>query len=176
MKKEKPATRHLIKLSLFVFGAVFGYVIALASGSNPSIIPVISATIGLVVAFTVPVFQAFFINTPKLSVEINSIKRNISETSHISIDDDPELRPIKPRRENGPYVPFGDDGEPPHDRQRAYSLIQIEEYFANSKRRLRDLPTLIEDRKKELDRVNSLTAITLSKDSLNNRPFTGRSS
>lgn len=112
-----------------------------------------------------PVWQAIFVNAPRLSVEISAIKRTVSDAAVISLDDDPELRLLKPVRPAYGF-PFPINEEDEHQTRRGkrgYTLAQIEELLQGSKLRFRELPSQIEERKKELDRVSSLTGGTLTK-------------
>lgn len=158
---------YLIVASVFVLGTALGYFIAYISGVQPSYIPLVSAVVGLFVAFSIPLWQAAFVNAPKLSVEINAIKRAVSDAAVISIDDDPELQSLKPPRDR--HLPYGlvieDDFtvSSARGKRRGYTLAQTEELLASAKERLRDLPSRIEERKKEADRVISLTPQTLTK-------------
>lgn len=171
IKQKNLASRSITTAVIFVSGTGLGYLIAYLSGIQPSYIPLVSAILGLIVAFFIPVWQAFFINKPSLSVEINAIKRTVSDAALISIDDEPELRSLKPPQSLGRVVQFvmSSDSERPErepssnlnrQNKRAYTLTQTEELLSDAKQRLRDLPVQIEERKKERDRVNSLTSLT----------------
>lgn len=167
MKKEnKTPNKYLLYLFAFVVGSGVGYLIAYISSIKPSIIPITSALIGFFVALIVPFWQAKFVNAPKLSVEINAIRRTVSDTALISIDEEPELRSLKNRHGQAPYILGMDYNEivfEKPNKRGGYTLSQTEELLADAKQRLRDLPTQIEERKKELDRVASLTPQTLTK-------------
>lgn len=163
---KKMLFKYLIILFPFVIGTSIGYVIAYLSGIQPSFVPLVSAVIGLLVAFSLPLWQALFVNAPKLSVEISAIKRTVSDTAIISLDDDPELRPLKLTRDNYSFPFLYDEGEMFNGRsktKRGYTLAQTEELLVTAKQRLRELPSQIEERKKELERVKALTAQTLTK-------------
>lgn len=159
MKKEKnPASRYLIVAGAFVVGAAIGYVIAFASGLRPSIVPLVSAVIGLFVAFAIPVWQALFLNVPKLSVEISSIKRTVSDSAVVSLEDYPELGVLKPLVQQEPFF-FTDDGDAPatlKDPFRRKKISEVEDLLARAKQQLRDLPEQIEERRKDSDKVAAL--------------------
>ena len=160
-------TRYLITLGAAVLGAGLGYMISLRSGVNPSYVPLVSALVGLVGAFSVPLWLASIVNAPRISVEITAIKRTVSDAAIISINDDPELRPLMPPGDSTfPYF-TADDSDPmvriTGGGKAGFTLAQTEELLSIAKQRLRDLPAHIEERKKELDRVNSLTVSTLTK-------------
>jgi hypothetical protein len=170
LNSQKSISHYLlISITTFVVGTGFGYLIAYLSGLNPSLIPLISAVIGLVVAFSIPVWQTYFVNAPKLSVDINAIKRTVSDSAVTSIDDDPELSPLKPLKDTVSYYPSEDvfldmvNRERPKSTMNGYTLSELEDMLARAKQRLRDLPTQIEERKKDLDTVKSFTPATLSK-------------
>jgi hypothetical protein len=89
MKKKNSAFASYTQIAtVFVFGTALGYGVAYLSGVQPSFIPLVSAALGLLVAFASPIWQAFFVNAPRLSVEISAIKRTISETAVVSLDED----------------------------------------------------------------------------------------
>lgn len=121
-----------------------------------------SAIIGLLVAFSVPLWQALFVNAPSLSVEINAIKRAVSDAAVVSLDDYPDLKPLVPVRD---LTYYSDEFETPLSRsgKPGETLSGLEQLLARSKQRMRDLPMQIEERKKELDRVKGLTVATITK-------------
>ncbi len=160
--------RYLSVAVAFVVGTALGYLIAYLSGMHPSLVPLASAILGLVVAFSVPLWQALFVNAPRLSVEITAIKRTVSDTVVLSVDDDPELSPLRASRLRSlQAVPYGSMGfgliDEPRSRSSRPTLSNLEEWLASAKQSLRDLPAQIEERKKELERVKALTPNTLSK-------------
>jgi len=160
MKNEKHFGVYLIFIFVFFLGTALGYGVAYLSGVTPSYIPLLSAVIGLVVAFSIPFWQALFVNPPRLSVEINSIRRTVSDTAVIAIDDDPELRTLKPIAKMPTFFPMlniGDVSLKNTRPKRGYTLAESEELVADAKRRLRELPSQIEERKKDFDRVNNVT-------------------
>lgn len=149
----------------FVAGAGLGYLIAYLSSVQPSYIPLVSAVVGLLVAFASPIWQAFFVNAPKLSVEISAIKRTISEAAVIAVDEDPELAALLPARDPRfpPFYyaePFGPGGR---GAQRGQTLAETDELLVAAKQRLRDLPAQIEDRKRELEKVKAIKPSAFSK-------------
>jgi len=159
---------YFLFATMFVLGTGLGYLIAYVSGSQPSFVPLISAVLGLAVAFLGPLWQAIFINAPKLSVELTAIKRTISQTAAPSVSDDPELA-ILYRRSRLPYPSerlfFVDEGPTLSSRRssRRPTLSDLDELFQSAKQSLRELPAQIEERKAELARVASLTPSSFSK-------------
>jgi hypothetical protein len=146
---------YLLVTVAFVVGTGLGYLIAYLSGVQPSIVPLVSAVLGLLVAFSVPLWQALFVNAPKLSVEITAIKRIVSNAAIVSIEDDPELLPLRdPTTRPPPW-------EPPSERRP--TLSNLEELLLRAQQRMEELPNQIEERRKEMERVNALTPTALSK-------------
>jgi hypothetical protein len=157
VKRDRaPASRYLVVAVLFVIGTALGYFIAYLSGLYPSYIPLVSAVLGLLVAFSVPVWQAVFFNAPKLSVEISAIKRTVTDAIVVGTDDDPELKLLRPARR-----PFGDDEQ--ESRNEGPTLSVLDRRVLRARQRMRELPAQIEERKKDLERVKSFTPTTLSK-------------
>jgi hypothetical protein len=150
---------YLAVPTAFVSGTALGYLIAYLSGVQPSLVPLVSAVLGLVVAFSVPIWQALFVNAPRLSVEITAIKRTVSEAVVLTVDDDPELTPLRePLRRNIWFSSADIEFEPPSTR-RGPTLSDLEGRLLSAKQRLKELPGQIEERKKELERIKSLTPV-----------------
>jgi hypothetical protein len=165
--------RYLLVPVAFALGTAAGYLIAYVTGTHASLIPLASAILGLIVAFSVPLWQALFVNAPKLSVEISSIIRTISAAAVLSIDDDPELRAVRSRSpgDSDQYVTYsrsrivtigagrtmrGPGGYSP-------TLADLDERLASRRQRLRELPAQIEEQKRAVERLRTLTAETFSK-------------
>jgi hypothetical protein len=161
-KKRLGSLRYSIIVAAFVLGTAVGFLAAYLSGLHPSYVPLTSAVLGLLVAFAVPVWQTFFINVPHLSVEITAIQRTVSDAAVVSIDDDPELSPLRTRDSLVPFFIDGPELFARRQRKAGFSLTEIEDLLSRAKQRLRDLPAQIEERKKDLDRVKSITPATLT--------------
>ena len=148
---KKVIFRYLLHCVIFVLGLGSGYLISFLSGVNPSYIPLVSAITGLLIAFSVPIWSALFVNAPKLSIEINVIKRAISDTAVISINDDQELRLLKPAGRDFTFDDNEDDMSLrrvrlPREENRGYTLSQTETLLHSAKQKLRELPSKIEER------------------------------
>lgn len=98
MRFDRTTLKFLLGVALLTAGIAIGYAIAYVAGATPSSIPLISSAIGLCLAFAVPIWQAYFLNAPKLSVEITSIKRTVSDQAVIALQDFPELQILKKNR------------------------------------------------------------------------------
>src|SRR4051812_7207828 len=127
--------RYLLVPVAFVLGAGLGYLIAYITGTHASLIPLASALIGLVVAFSVPLWQVFFVNTPRLSVEITSITRTISEDAVISIDDDPELNALRLSSREAEFYYYETRFREART-SGSYTLAEIDERLIGRKQRL----------------------------------------
>ncbi len=147
--------------SVFVCGLALGWGIAYFSGLSPSVVPLGAAALALVVAFGVPLWQAHYINRPSLGIEISSIRRTISETATISITDDPELKAILSRSRSLPHF-WDDEIRVTHGRS-GETVETLAAMLEAAKQRLRDLPTLIEDRKRVLDQIKSTSPANMTK-------------
>lgn len=166
MRQNRSIARLVWMLPLtFVCGMVAAWALAWIAGVQPSALPLVSAILGLVVAFAVPVWQAFFLNAPKLTIEISSIRRAISASATLSIKDDPELKALLPKRPSYmPYIYLGDDADGPYNQSSKRSDIeQLDARLASAKQRLKDLPAQIEERKRDLERAQSLLATNLNR-------------
>jgi hypothetical protein len=167
-------TGYLKAAAFLIVGACVGYLIAYMSGLAPSYIPLISAGIGLFVAFAIPIWQALFFNVPKLAIEISAITRSVSEFAAISIDDYPELEVLQADRETPSYpllfphfIVDDADGPTTAVRERepssGFKIRDVERLVARAKQQLKDLPEQINERRKEVDRLKSLTPNTFTK-------------
>lgn len=170
MQKPKTISPY-IRTSLYVAtGAVIGYVIAYISGTSPSFIPLISAGLGLFIAFAIPIWQALFFNVPKLEVEISSIRRSVSEGATISLDDHAELSVLRPSRDSGPF-PFvmDEDGGGPvfirggNSGPTGFKLKEIDTLLARAKQQLKDLPEQVNERRRDIERLQALSVATLTR-------------
>lgn len=166
--KNSVSSSYVQIASVFVFGTGLGYLIAYLSSVQPSYIPLVSAGVGLLVAFASPIWQAFFVNAPRLSVEISAIKRTISDSAVVAIEEDPELAPLRFPRDPRllPYLYEEEDGWAHRGRggrKRGHTLTEIDELLASAKQRLRDLPAQIDERKRELDKISAISASSFSR-------------
>lgn len=175
----KRSSYHFIWLLplVFVIGMAAAYFLLMLGGASPNLTPLASAVVGLVVALAVPLWQAWFVNAPKLAIEISSIRRTISESATISIKDDPELKILGPDRSRNRYanIIYAEafelaSGSTPRVRN---GIENLDARLENAKKRLRDLPTQIEENKKDLERAQALTATNLSRHDVGilNRPL-----
>ena len=167
MKNDNQISLRYVQIAVaFVLGSGLGYAIAYFSSIQPSYVPLVSAVLGLLIAFASPIWQAFFVNAPKLSVEISAIKRTISETAVVAVEDDPELAALRFPRD--PRLPFYLEDEVLSargrgGRNRGQTLAEIDELLSSAKQRLRDLPAQIEERKREVDKISAFTSSSFSK-------------
>lgn len=169
MKTENQIRQYLIILTAFVLGTGLGYLISYLSGLRPSLIPLASSILGLLVAFSVPMWQALFVNAPSLSVEISAIKRTISDSALIILEDYPELSSLSPTmgREEL-YIPsyfFTEEARRTlrNPGKGSLSLSGIEQLLSSTKQLMRDLPAQIEERKRDLEKVKALNPAAFTK-------------
>jgi hypothetical protein len=139
-----------------------GYLIALLSGTNPSLIPLLSAVIGLVVAFTIPAWQALALNAPKLEVEISAIQRSVSDLATLPVNDYPELAVLRTPTDRIFRYQYLDEDNP-RENPFALNITQLDRLLARAKVQLKDMPLQIEERRKELQLVENLTPTAFTK-------------
>lgn len=170
MKKAKILSPYLRVMVFVVAGVLIGYTIAYISGSNPSYIPIISAGIGLFIAFAIPIWQALFFNAPKLELEISSIKRSVSEGATISLDDHAELSVLKSTQQSGrfPYVLDEEGGGPVYFRERSsgssgLKLNDIDSLLGRAKQQLKDLPEQINERRRDIERFQEMSGANFTR-------------
>jgi hypothetical protein len=105
----------------------------------------VSALLGLVVAFSVPLWQALFVNAPKLSVEITAITRMISDAVVVPVDDDPELIALRVWLPKAIRDTLAEDvfrlyQEEEQSSRSAPTLPKLEERLLRAKQRLERFP------------------------------------
>ncbi|WIW89010.1 hypothetical protein K3M67_03245 [Sphingobium sp. V4] len=160
---SRKTVRLLYYPTAFAAGLLGGWVLAFVGGLNPAIVPVISAGIGLLVAFGVPIWQNYYINTPKLAIEISSIKRVLSDSTTIAIHDDAELKVLYgEKRRNYSYFGepelFGRTGK-----NSGETIDNLQNLLELAKQRLRDLPAQIEDRKRSVEQLRAVNPTALTR-------------
>lgn len=170
MKKNTPLSPYIRAVIFIVLGGSLGYIIAYVSGTNPSFVPLISAGVGLFIAFAIPIWQTLFFNVPKLEVEISSIRRSVSEGATIALDDHAELSVLKPERDSGRPYPFiiEDDGSPmflrrPGSQSSGLKLKVVDALLERAKQQLKDLPEQVNERRRDIERLQSLSVSTFTK-------------
>jgi hypothetical protein len=164
--KQKAFRGLLITIASFVLGTGLGYLIAYFTGLNPTIIPLVSSVLALIIAFALPIWQTLFFNAPRLSVEISSIRRIVSDTTVISLDDYSELSVLKPLflfpkppariRDMNLLYP----GLRP---ERGNTIDELDELLTRAKQQLKELPAQIDEQRKDYEKVASISPIEFSK-------------
>lgn len=158
----------------FVFGAFLASAASYIYALQPSYTPLLSAVTGLAIAFAIPIWQTFYLNAPNLEVEISAIRRSVSEAATVAINDYPELAVLRTYFETTSrgrrvfytsYASTLDDWEIPISPSGSSMLkiSQLESLLERARQSIKDLPTQIEERRKELERVDALTAASFTK-------------
>lgn len=168
MKNRWPT--HVWILMSFVLGATTAFGISYAIGLSPTLTPIFSAALGLIVAFAIPLWQTYFLNAPKLEVEISAIRRSVSDDATVILADYPELNALSPRRtlveERWFSTHFGseelDIGRSPGNRS-SIKVADLDAIIERAKQQIKDLPERIEITKKEFEKVQNLTEAALTK-------------
>lgn len=110
MKSNRnPVSRFIFILSAFATVIMIGFIVYYFVNFQSSFIPILGILVGFVagwlVPFAIPIWQAR-INAPRLSVEITSIYRTISETAFIKIESYPKLKELEEEVKPKPWGPF----------------------------------------------------------------------
>ncbi|EGR1860765.1 hypothetical protein D3O62_18695 [Vibrio cholerae] len=124
---------------------------------------------GGVIAFGLPYWESYWVQTPQLSIEINSISREISDEAGISVQDHLELGILKPRVSDeltGSYLSLFEEGLrfKGLDRKRKgiVTTEQLRDMLEAAKDELKALPERIENAQEQLDDVKKLKPDSLS--------------
>jgi hypothetical protein len=157
-----------------VAGFLLGFAIAYFMSIVGDISNLLSASVGAVVALSVPIWQTYVVQRSRLALEVNGISRKVSEKAKVSLDEHSELSYIRKMKEedNPRFLIIG--GEPKRATQdRSVSLEELEELLQRAKQELKDFPEKIADRKSDLEKINSFTPETFTKHECNklNRPL-----
>lgn len=158
MRFDRTTLKFLLCVVLLTVGIAIGYAVAYIAGASPSSVPLISSAIGLCLAFAVPIWQTYFLNAPKLSVEITSIKRTVSDQAVIALQDFPELQILKKNRRiimQPPVLALHDlVGRPAVEASSALKISDLDDLLNRTKQEYKDLPEKIEERRKELEEIS----------------------
>lgn len=136
-------------------------------------IAVIGIITGLVIAMVIPFWEAYFVQTPSLAIEINGISREISDDAGISLQDYPELsslnrtastRVIRRVGSSGSII-VEEDGRIIRrvigEGKGLVSPETLNEMLNSAKEELRQLPERVEKAKEKLEEVKKYTPETL---------------
>jgi hypothetical protein len=138
--------------------------------SGWNVIGTLTLISGIAVGVGVPVWQNFWVQRPILSIEMNSLRREIPENVTISLEEVPEFALWKSRLRNErefvfTSVGFGLPvaGSTTQSRRSRFapaaltvSLDDLTDLLAASKREQQDLPPRVEQAQKDLDQVKNM--------------------
>ena len=124
---------------------------------------------GVAIGIGVPVWQDRWVQRPVVSIEMNSIKREISAQAKIILDEYPELLVLRSAalnlaRQRQGYPPYALSTTSPvlvstlSSNQNIISLDELSEIVAAVKREATDLPGRIDEAQKALESVRILKA------------------
>ena len=151
--KANDSIRSVSKYLLFVIiGIIVGVLIVLLTNATQGITPLITPIVSLIVGFSIPIITTYIFQRPKLSVEIGSIQRKISDTSRIYLDDYSEFSLLKDesfsyRMRRLPRA-FSDNNA-----INGLSVNELEELIVSIKKELKDLPEIVNKRKISYEKV-----------------------
>lgn len=157
MRNRQSMARYAALPTILVLGVALGYAISIATGLAPSYIPLVSAFVGLLVAFMSPLWQALTLNAPKLNVEINAIKRKVCETALVQIKDDTDLQYLIPPDEDSDEESWISRSARTSSKS-GVTLPQLEELLAKVKQDFRELPARIEELRRTRDKLSDKIA------------------
>jgi hypothetical protein len=96
---------HWVKIVLlFLLGFLIGYALALYLSQANNYMPLVSLVVSSVIGIGIPIWREYFVTKSKLTVEINSIERNIVDKVQIDLREYEDLNRL--------YVEFLDFSEP----------------------------------------------------------------
>ncbi|MCE9687449.1 hypothetical protein LZP73_14770 [Shewanella sp. AS16] len=155
--------------------------ISLKSFTKEHWIGIAGIIVGLLLAFLVPYWQTYWVETPQLSIEINSISREISSEAGITSQDYPELGVLDTRSFGSSSGTFfrllGEDGSFARriesGRKDLVSPETLRERLEYTKEELKSLPDRIDSAKTKLEEVKQITptSLTLQKIARLNAPL-----
>jgi hypothetical protein len=129
-------------------------------------IGVLGIVLGALIAVSVPIWQTYWVESPSLSIEINSVTREISPTAGIILDDHPELKllPDLPVSSGFYAFPLGTllGERSSHQKEVRLSPDELRVLLSDLKDELSTLPEKIETQRKDVADVERLTPATLT--------------
>ena len=79
------------RVIFFTTGIILGYILALALSQASNYIQLIGIVFSVLIGLGIPIWREYLVTKSRLSIEISSISRTISDAVRISIEEYPEL-------------------------------------------------------------------------------------
>ena len=169
MKKIGQEKMYFIYMAvLLVFGVMIGIGTSIFFTESKNLSTLYSTGVGAIVALIIPVWQIYFVQKSKLTLEVNGISRKVSEKAKVSLEEHSELSYLRKIKEEDRPPFLISNGEPRKFHQdRSVSLDELEELIQRTRQQLKDAPEKIAERKNDLEKINSFTKETFTKHECN---------
>ncbi|PTQ04149.1 hypothetical protein [Vibrio sp. ZF 223] len=160
--------RIVMLIVALLVGLFAGFLVASMISSSSEYSNLISAIVGAVVALLIPIWQTYFVQKSKLTLEVNGINRKVSDKAKLSLDEYSELSYLKKVRQNDfPSLIFS-NGFPKRPHQdKSISLDELLELLERAKQELKEFPDKLSERKNDLEKISSYAPETFTKHECN---------
>lgn len=153
---------------MLLLGLFLGFLSFYFISNNSDYSNLLSALIGAAVALAIPIWQTYFVQKSKLTLEINGINRKVSDKAKLSLDEHSELSYLKKLKQDAFPAFFLNDMLPQKPfMDKSISLDELVELLERAKQELKDFPEKLSERKNDLEKVNSFSTDTFSKHECN---------
>ncbi|RCJ27531.1 hypothetical protein A6770_25665 [Nostoc minutum NIES-26] len=147
--------RWLKIVSFFLSGIIIGYALALILSQASNYVPLVSLAVSSVIAIGIPIWREYFVTSSRLSVEINSIERNVADKVQIDLreyQDLVRLSEIADRATPFPQLPIPRNSRDFNIKPREPAILEgieeLDDFFESLKKEFDGLPQKIEQLKK----------------------------
>lgn len=153
IKDKKTIIRYLLIAIAIISASAFGYSFAQYYNTLQTSWSLPTMIVSALVVLLAPIWQSFVVNAPKLSVEIASIDRKLSDKATINIRDIPELAILNYVLDQKPASSVDSVAES-RESTFEFRVDQLEAMITLAEQKLIDLPKLIDFRRKEIKNIN----------------------
>jgi|GEM_PF-2359800 len=165
MRDRRFTSMRWVKIVFFfLLGILIGYAFALFLSQASNYVALVSLAISSVIAIGIPIWREYFVTKSKLSVELNSIERNVSEGISIDLREYTVFSQLFSREiiniliPNPPGIPFPLLGDNTENRNTAIreGIKELYSWYESLKKGFNELPQKIEEAKESLEKLNKI--------------------
>lgn len=150
----------------FIAGVILGYILALALSQASNYVQLIGIVFSVFIGLGIPIWREYFVTKSRLSIEISSISRTISDTVRISIEEYPELASLD-KGDTDIYERFAIltssiSGSSKQKSKKGVTIERVEELFERVEQEFKGLSQKIEEKEKENEKVSLIEESSFS--------------
>ncbi len=168
MKQNSLSDKWFKRIIFFVFGIIIGYIFALLLSKTSNYIQLIGIAFSSLIGIGIPIWREYFVTKSKLSIEISSISRTISDAVKISIEEYPEFNSLDNKESELLLERFAiltrtiDNNPTKRKSKKGITVERLEELFENVEQEFKSLPQKIEEKEKEVEKLNQIEGDSFS--------------